>query len=420
VSGTTLPGPGVDLEVCLGIGTIEPGGVWDAGTWNYNTWQESDTSLGDWTDVTCDVLVPVTFGAGSSADGVVSRWEAQTCALTLRGSTYDPRSGPYTGLLGPGLPVRVRWRPTGAGDWLVAYQGQCDDDGFTYDPKSRRAQLATTDGTRIFAAFNGLAQDPEVGLGDTAGERVARIADMVQWPEDRRDIDLGGVALQSTSLADEAWSLLLAVADTDLALLWIDRAGNLAFRSQAKVIPQRTLAAAIACEPPPDLDEGVAVIVPLNITGQQPTVTRNIVSVSRQALNDDDEAVTVTLRDEPSVSRFLAHSYQRTDLIHTDDAWTTTVAEAILMASAWPSTAPASVDLSSRADRAASALLLGLEPNLSVLVSDGVGVWECEPSGWSVTVTREEISGSIEMLDVSTWYGGAWDGAGWDLGTWGF
>ena len=420
MSGTTLPGPGVDLEVCLGIGTIEPGGVWDLGTFDYNTWQETDTSLGDWTDVTCDVLVPVTFGAGSSADGVVTRWEAQTCAFTLRGSVYDPRSGPYVGLLGPGLPVRVRWRPTGSPDWISAFVGQTDDDGFTYDPKSHQAHLATTDGTRIFAAFDGLAQDPEVGLGDTAGERVERIADMVQWPEDRRDIDPGGVACQATSLADNAWSLLLAVADTDLALLWIDRAGNLSFRSQAKVTPQRTLAAAIACDPPAEVEDDVAVIVPLNITGQEPTVTRNIVSVSRQSMSDTDPAVTVTVRDESSVSRFLAHSYQRTDLIHTDDAWTTTVAEAILMASAWPSTGPASVELSSRADPAASALLLGLEPNLSVVVSDGVGVWECEPAGWSVTVTRQEISGTIELLDVSAWYGGAWDGAGWDLGTWGF
>ena len=66
------------------------------------------------------------------------------------------------------------------------------------------------------------------------------------------------------------------------------------------------------------------------------------------------------------MSRFLAHTYERTDLIHTDDSWSSTVAQAVLMSSAWPSTSPASVDLTSRADLAASALLLSLEPSLSI------------------------------------------------------
>jgi hypothetical protein len=578
VSPASLPGPGVDVEVCLGIAAIDPAGVWDQSTWDYNTWTHTDTPLGDWSDVTCDVLAPLTLGAGSSPDGVVTRWEAATCAFTLAGSDWDPRSGPYTGLLGPALPVRVRWRPTGADDtaWATTFQGQTSDDGFTYDPKTARAALSATDGTAILAAFNGPEQSPQ-GAGETAAQRVARIADEAGWPADRRDITPGGVAVQATTLADAAWTMLLAVADTDLALLWINRAGELAYRPEGKVTPSHTPVAVIGCgvppAPPPNLIDpessgfeagtlghwsnyqggaisnslaqahtgvrsmaltadgstnpaafigyptaipvaggvtyrvrawywspfarpaalnvwwlnaagGLAAAVapsvpttpgawtlitidattpadavtvqllpgmnlnpppgevlyiddvsivdvtpppagppavdPVNIVGQQPTVTRNIVSVSRQAADENDTPATVTVRDDASVARFLAHSYSRTDLIHADDGWSQTVAQAILLSSAWPSTSPASVDLSSRADPAAAALLLTLEPSLSVLVTDGAGAWECEPAGWSVTVTPTEIAGSVGLLDVSAWYGGSWDDAGWDTTRWGF
>lgn len=424
MSGATLPTTGVDIEVSLAIGRKQAGAVWDSGTWDFNTWQEADTPLGDWTDVTCDVAEGLGLGAGSSADGVVTRWEAQTCAFALLGETYDPRSGPYAGLLGPNLPVRLRWRPTGTDDtaWLTAFVGQTNDDGFAYDPKNSQAHIAATDGTAIFQAFDGVEQ-PSQGSQETAAQRVTRIADMVSWPAGLRDITAGGVSLQATTLAETAWTMLLAVADTDLALMWLNRAGQLAYRPEGKVTPSHQLEAIIGCDIT-DPPVGVTVIDPINILGQQPSVTRNIVSISRQARDSNDTPATVTMRDEASVSRFLAHQYQRTDLVHYDDSWTATVAQAILMGSAWPSSSPASVELSSRVDRASSVLLLSMEPSLSVQVTDGISAWECEPSGWQVTINHRSIEGAIDLLDVSQWYGGSWDdtteGQGWDLAMWGF
>lgn len=420
MSGTSLPNPGIDVEVCLGVGTVYPGAVWDSGTFDYNTWQEADTSLGSWTDVTCEVIEGVHLGAGSGADGVVTRWEAQTCSFELYGAVFDPRTGPYTGLLGPGVPVRVRWKVTGDPDtaWLTTFTGFTDDTGFTYDPKTKRAKISATDGARVLAAYDGLEQSPQ-GANETASQRVTRIADMAGWPSAARDIQAGGVALQASTMAQSAWTLLLAVADTDLALLWINRAGQLAFRPEGKVTPQSQLAAVIGCHITPP--SGTTEITPVNITGQQPTITRNIVSISRQAKDSTDTPATVTMRDEPSISRFLSHSYQRTDLLHVDDAWSSTVAEALLLSSAWPSTAPESVELSSVADGGATALLLGLEPSLSVEVyEDGVR-WLCEPSGWAIDIRRHEVRGTIDLLDVSLWFGSAWDGVeGWDQAKWGF
>jgi hypothetical protein len=415
----TLPGPLIDIEVCLGVGTIQPGGVWDSGAWDYNTWQETDTVLGDWTDVTCwipDGTLKLAAGS-SSGDGVVTRWEAQTCAFTLIGAQFDPRTGPYTGLLGPALPVRVRWRVTGDPEWLTAFVGQVTDDGFAYDPKAKRATVTATDGAGVLAAYDGLEQAPQ-GAGEVASARVARIADMAGWPVDLRDITDGGVTLKSTTLAQSAWTLLLAVADTDLAILWINRAGELAYRPLGKVLPPRALSAIIGCHV--ENPGAATVIEPVTIEGQQPTITRNIVSISRQSEEGATEAATVTLRDEPSISRFLAHSYSRTDLLHTDDEWSTTVAQAVLMSSAWPATAPATVELDSRADLASSALLLGLEPSLSVAVTENGETWQCEPAGWDIEISRARIAGTVSLVDVSVWFGGAWDDAQFDIGSWGF
>ena len=419
MSGTTLPGPQIDIEVSLGVGTVYPGAVWDSGTWDFNTWQQTDTTLGNWTDVTCEVLAPVHLAAGSGPEGVVTRWEAQTCQFELYGEVWNPRTGPYVGLLGPGLPVRVRWKVTGQPEsaWLVCFVGFVDDTGFSFDPKTKRAKISATDGTRIFVAYDGVEQSPQ-GLNETAAQRVTRIADMVGWPAVARDIQAGGVALQASTMAQAAWTLLLAVADTDLALLWINRAGYLAFRPEGKVLPQRKVSAMIGCHIDPPA--GVTPITPVDIHGQEPTVTRNIVSISRQAKDNNDTPVTVTVRDEPSIARFLPHQYQRTDLLHVDDAWSTTVAQAVLMSAAWPSTSPDLVELSSRADLGASALMLGLEPSISVQVAEDDAVWLCEPSGWDIDLTRQEIKGTISLLDVTVWYGSGWDSAQWDKATWGF
>ena len=98
---------GYDLELSLGIGRQTGAGAWDSGLWDLAVWAQPDTALGDWVDVTCDVVAPFTLAAGSSeADGITMRWEAASTAFTLDGDQWDPWNGPYADLLGPELPVR--------------------------------------------------------------------------------------------------------------------------------------------------------------------------------------------------------------------------------------------------------------------------------------------------------------------------
>ena len=396
--------------------------VWDAGRWDLNVWASPDTSLGDWVDITCDVQVPFTLHAGSDrSDGVVTRWEAQTLAITVFGDQYNPRVGaPYGGLLGPGLPVRVRWRLPGGTTWLPAFMGYVDDDGFRWSKPAGqrgRATIAATDGTRILNAADLMKRAP-VGAGETAAQRVARIADAVAWPAELRRIEPGGVTVRGTDMGGIAWSQLLLVGDTDLAHMWIDGAGVLRYVPQGRVHPATPPVAWIGCGDPP---AGLTALTPVSITGQQPTVVRNVANVQRSVDDGAAAAPIVTLTDDGSVARFLRRPYSRTDLIHTADSYSTTLAQAILTTGAWPSAAPAAVELTSLAEREAAGLLLSLEPDTTLQIEDTDGsLWTCQPAGWQITVDRPKITGTITLTDVTTFVSAGWDAAIWDQSKWSY
>ena len=415
-----LPGPQIELEVCIAVGRQADAAVWDAGRWDVNVWSQPDTALGDWVDVTCDVQVPFELHAGTDqTDGIVTQWQAATTALTFWGDRYNPRSGPHAGLLGPGLPLRIRWRPIGDADWRPAFSGYVDDDGFTWSaPPGRmgRADVAATDGTRILNAADLMKRDAEGG-GETAAARVERIADAVQWPDELRGIEPGGVAVRGTDLEGNAWSQLLLVADTDLAHMWIDAAGVLRYVPQGRVRPQRDPAAVITCDP---ADEGI-LIPPVSIVGQQPTVLRNVANIQRSVDDGEPDAPIHTLADERSIERYLRRPYSRTDLVHLDDDYSAAIAQAVLTGAAWPSFAPQAVELTSRADLDAGYLLLALEPDLTLSVRDLDGtLWTCQPAGWTVQIDRKAIAGTVSLLDVSQYAGAGWDSAVWDQSRWSY
>lgn len=430
----------VEFAVEFGIGRAELAGVWDDATWDRNVWAQTDTELGDWVDVSCEVIdESVTLASGTEqADGVVSHWAAATCSLRVIGAQFNPWRGPYAGVLGPNMPVRMRWRPAGGttlmdgladelpdeeagAGWLCVFVGSVDDAGYTWnpatDPARSTAALACTDDTSALAAFDGLEQNPQ-GAQESAAARVARILDMALWPAEQRAITPGGVPVQATTLAENAWTMLLQVADTDLALLWLRRDGMLAYLPEGRINPPRAVAAILVVCPDPARPEQVQMVT---FEGGQPGIVRNIVSVSRQARDETDTPVTVTVRDEGSISRFRPHTYQRTDLIHWDDAWSTTLANAMLMGGAWPSNAPSKIVLSSRlGDLRAAQLLLGLDFDHMLQVADQTGqVWNMAPAGWSVNVNRREISGNLTVADLAGWLAGLWDAAVWDEDTWG-
>ena len=427
---------GIDLEVDLGIGRQAGAGVWDTSRWDDAVWAETDTSLGDWVDVSCQVKDGISLGAGASdADGVVTRWEAATFAFTLLGAEFDPWSGPWAGIIGPSVPVRLRWRTSpgltsvvdelglapavDSAGWSIAFIGYVDDGGYHYQPDPNPnlclAQVQAVDHTTVLASFDGLEQIP-AGSGETASARVIRVLDNARWPAADRDITAGGVLLKDTTLANTAWTELLAVADTDLALLWVNRAGQLAYRPTGRVgSGQQLTAVLVVC--PDDAAGGIQVV---DLERANPNPTRNIVSISRQVNTGQPEASTATISDQASVARYRARRYGRTDLLHLSDAWSTTVAQTILLSCAWPSDAPRRVELDCRlGDARVPGLLLALEPIHAFTLTDGTSTWRVGPVGWAIDIDRAHIGGQVALDDWTRWTGGVWDSALWDQNRWG-
>lgn len=422
---------GVELELAIGVGRPDDVMVWNTDQWDLLTWGATDTDLGDWVDVTCQAADGVGLKAGADdGDGVVTRWEAQTLACTLVGEMFDPWSGPYAPLIGPMIPIRLRWRapdlhrfamladPEG---WVTAFTGYVDAAGYNWqpapDPARSAARVTATDQTTLLATHTNVAQDP-AGHGDTAAARVGRVLDNAGWPAAARDITPGGVALAPTELEDPPWDELLDVADTDLALMWTRRDGRLAYRPQGRIGAGVELGGSlVVC---PDTDPATIQVQDMDRT--QPDVIRNVVTIARGRLDTNDTPTPATRSDPASVDRYRERRYSRTDLLHLDDAWSVTVAQAVLSASAWTSTAPRSAVLDSRTgDPDIPALLLALEPSYVFDVTDPAGtIWRMGCVGWDVTITHAAITGRVALDDWSRWSGTGWNtqAAQWDLFDW--
>jgi hypothetical protein len=301
--------------------------------------------------------------------------------------------------------------------WVPAFTGFVATRGYSWDPDEQEAAVACVDGTSVLVASDGLAQAPQ-GAGETAAARVARIAASALWPA-ALDVTPGGTPLQATTLDDPAWDELLAVADTDLALLWVNRAGALSYRPRGWVGQGTTLAGRlVVCEAGPD-DVGV-----MTMGRHQPSVTRNRVAIARRVDETipGDAPVPAQLEDRQSIARYQAHDFKRTDLLHRDDAWSATIAQAVLGAGAWPSPAPGELLLDTiTEDPRVGPVLLTLEPDMTFDVVDDAGsTWRQAIVGWDVQLTHDGAEGVLHVEDVTRWTSAAhWGTARWGIDRWG-
>lgn len=426
---------GVDLLVELAVGRSADAGLWATSTWGGTTrWSTSATPLGDWLDVTCDVLDGVRLSAGSNTDdGVTRRWESASAGLTLSGDQWDPWNGPHAGVVGDRTPVRISWRtsslllellaafgihpaPDVAG-WIPAFTGYVATRGYSWDPADQVAKVACVDGTSVLVASDRFPVAPQ-GAGETAAQRVARVAAAALWAGGT-DITAGGTPLQATTLDEPAWSELLEVADTDLALMWVTRAGVLAYRPRGRVGAGVALSGRlVVCE------VDVADVAVLTLERNQPSITRNRVSISRRAdpTIAGDTPARAVLEDRESIARYQAHDFKRDDLWHVADAWSTTVAEAVLASGTSPSLAPGQAVLDSiTGDPMVAPLLLSLEPDQSFDVVDDAGtVYRQAVIGWDVELRNDEITGTLLLEDITRWTRvGSWGTAKWAVDRWG-
>jgi hypothetical protein len=301
--------------------------------------------------------------------------------------------------------------------WTPAFTGFIATRGYAWNPDERQAGVACVDGTSVLVASDRVATAP-AGAGETAAARVTRIATAALWAG-ALDVTAGGTTVQATTLDTPAWDELLQVADTDLALLWITRAGALAYRPRGRVGVGVVLAGRLVVCP-----AGPADVQVMTLGRNQPSVTRNRVEVARR--KDDtivgDVPVVARIEDRQSIARFQAHDFKRTDLWHTDDTWSTVVAQAVMGAGAWPSPAPGQLAVDTiTGDPRVAVLLLTVEPNMAFdVVDDGGRTYRQAVIGWDMALSHDGIEAVLHVEDITRWSNVAhWGTAHWGVDRWG-
>lgn len=160
-----------------------------------------------WLDISQWVRV---FSYDGGKDRASDSFKAATCTIELNNNDgrFDPAnlSGPYVAAgqtqVTPMRRIRIRsaLEHVAADIHTTRFEGFLDDIVLSYpSPNLAIATLSATDGSKILAKFQPSAVAP-IGAGEDSGARINRILDNAGWPTTDRDIDVGDVTLQATSL----------------------------------------------------------------------------------------------------------------------------------------------------------------------------------------------------------------------------
>jgi hypothetical protein len=207
-----------------------------------------DYPLGDdlgytWTNISDYVLDDgFAFQRGSTrAQGPWWRYESGSASFAVDNldGRFDPLnlSGPYVSggvtNLRPGLPVRISAVvDTGT---EIMWMGVVDSIALPYDSATwSTARFTCVDAVERLQAADLPELTTAVGAGDTVAARIDRILDRMGWPAAARDLDtITANTLQATTMAQSSWAQILLSADSDAGYVWIDRTGNVVWRTRS-------------------------------------------------------------------------------------------------------------------------------------------------------------------------------------------
>lgn len=155
------------------------------------------------------------------------------------------------------------------------------------------------------AAHNSAGRTP--WTGDTSGERLERILDLVDWPAALRDIDTGDSTLQGASL-DSGGALDYAqkIRESEFGALYMTADGKVRFEGRGNLVNQPTVAT--FGDGPGEV--GYVEIVP----DYADDLIRNDVTVSRI------DGTAQNTQDAASIEEFQIQDYTIDGLLHDDDA----------------------------------------------------------------------------------------------------
>ena len=302
-----------------------------------------------------------------------------------------------------------------ADPWQVAFTGVTD--AWPFERSSGTATVPVIDAVGGLANLSLPTLATPVGQGEALSDRMNRILTAAAWPNGLRQIPADPRKVISTTFGASAWPMLQNAADTGLGLLWVTRQGEVAYLPVGQAGGWAPSFFGINLT---DTHADPSNVCVVDYQNSDPQVVRNSVSVARAAdpAVSNDTPVPAVMVDQASVAQYGPATYSRDDLINQDDAWSASVAGAVLMDGAWPALHPQQADLDIRFDLRVSDLLLGTEIGDVVLVHDSGQLFQCAVIGWNVDITRKALTGTLILSDVSRWTGGLWDTDIWDEGIW--
>ena len=305
--------PDLKFELAFGIGPFD---------------ERLVTADGIWTDITSWVHAPtgctITRGRSTEFDSP----QPGECTFTIRdlNRTFDPLNDQsyLAAFLKPRLPVRVSAYYSGT--WHRLFVGFVDGFPQRYEPGDTvtwvniqaRDILSILAGQRFLPARPAICDDPDLGVLDSytrlsgpkpelptgrSGDRVANLLLTVGLGGELVDIDTGQSILNAgIPEADDLYSHLVTVTDTELGQLWTRGTGQL--RWAERTYPTEDPAGLFLDSPGWALAYSALELDPYAIQDVRNEITRS-----------NGEFDPVTAKDTASADQFGTISDERTDLL---------------------------------------------------------------------------------------------------------
>jgi len=202
------------------------------------------------------------------------------------------------------------------------------DISWTADVDSE-VSVPCTDGFKVMGSIDRVALGAPVGVGELSGARITRILNSIGWPIGERVIGTGGSTVQGTTLADNGLTELFLVSDSELGEFYMDASGLATFRSRSALFSDTRSVNVQA-----DFGDGGTG------AGELPYHDVVISYDDVQLYNDAHIARTggtsQTWQDADSITEYLTHTFERTDLVLQSDAESLSYAQWIVYISKDP------------------------------------------------------------------------------------
>jgi hypothetical protein len=201
------------------------------------------------------------------------------------------------------------------------------DVSWTADVDSE-VTVPCTDGFKVLGAVDRVAGSA-VGANELSGARVTRILNSASWPVADRLIATGSSQMQATTLDGAPLTELFLVADSELGEFYIDGAGIATFRGRTGLLSDTR-----STNPQARFGDGGEAAG--EIAYHDVTISYDDVQLYNEARVARTGGSQQTSSDATSITDFLIHTFERTDLLLVSDAESLSYAQWIVYISKDP------------------------------------------------------------------------------------